>query len=116
MKTAWKAMRLGIVIYFIPFFFIFNPALILRGPPLETVYLFSLCLVGIVFIAAGVEGYLFKIGRLVWWSRLPLVAGGFLIAFPETFPNMPLTGIGFALVAVIIAIVCLSRKVVARAA
>src|SRR3546814_5754003 len=31
MRTGVEAMRLGVVIYIIPFFFVFNPALLLRG-------------------------------------------------------------------------------------
>jgi hypothetical protein len=32
MKTGVQAMRLGIAIYFLPFFFVLNPALVLNGP------------------------------------------------------------------------------------
>jgi len=98
MKTALTSMRLGIVIYFIPFFFVFNPALILEGPILETLYLFILCLLGILFIAAALEGYLLKVGELELWARPLLGLGGFLIAFP----NWTTTVIGAALAAVVI--------------
>ncbi|MFC1972244.1 TRAP transporter permease [Chloroflexota bacterium] len=83
MKTAWVAMRLGIVIYIIPFFFIFNPSLIMQGNnPTETIYLFVLCVAGIILITGGLEGYLLKVGNLKAWSRPLLVAAGFLIALP----------------------------------
>ena len=83
MRTAWMAMRLGIVIYFIPFFFVFNPALVLQGSFLETIYLFALVIVGIVLIAGGFEGYLIKFGLVKWWARPLLVISGLLIGFPE---------------------------------
>ena len=82
MRTSFTAMRLGIVIYFIPFFFIFNPALILQGPILESGYLFAFCLVGILLIAGGLEGYLFGIGKLNAMERFLAGGGGFLIAVP----------------------------------
>jgi len=82
MKTGFTAMRLAVVLYFIPFFFVLNPALILQGPILETVYLFLLCVVGIVILAGGLEGYLLMVGRLTMWSRPLLLISGFLIAFP----------------------------------
>ncbi|MFX1264641.1 MAG: TRAP transporter permease [Promethearchaeota archaeon] len=104
-KTGFHAMRLGIVIYFIPFFFIFNPALILQGSPLEAFYLFVFCLVGITFIAAGLEGYLLKVGPLRLWLRPPLVVAGFLIAFPEW-----ITAIIGAVLALIIILVSLITK------
>src|SRR5215218_7988423 len=31
MKTGWESMRVGSIIYFIPFFFVLNPALLLQG-------------------------------------------------------------------------------------
>ena len=31
MKTGWESMRVGCIIYFIPFFFVLNPALVLQG-------------------------------------------------------------------------------------
>jgi TRAP transporter 4TM/12TM fusion protein len=83
MKTAFQSMRLGIVIYFIPFFFVFNPSLVLQGSLLEALYLMALCLVGITLIAAGCEGYLLKVGKVESWGRIPLVIAGILIGFPE---------------------------------
>lgn len=83
MRTAFQAMRLGVVIYFIPFFFVFNPSLILQGSGLEALYLFVLCLVGIVLIAGGMEGYLVFVGRVNIVTRPLLVIAGFLIGFPE---------------------------------
>ncbi len=83
MKTAFTAMRLGMVIYFIPFFFVFNPALVMQGTLLEALYYSAFCVLGIVLLAAGMEGYLLKIGNLAWWERPLLVVGGFLITFPE---------------------------------
>ncbi len=32
MKTGWESMRVGSIIYFMPFFFVLNPALVLQGP------------------------------------------------------------------------------------
>ena len=109
MKTGFTAMRLAVVLYFIPFFFIFNPALILEGPVLESLYLFALCLLGIGIIAGGLEGYLLKIGKLKMWSRPPFVLGGFLIAFP----NGITTVIGAALTTLFIAVTLIAKRRVA---
>ena len=106
MKTAFTSMRLAVVIYFIPFFFVFNPSLILQGPIFDAVYLFALCLLGIVFIAAGLEGYLLKVGRVELWARPLLIVAGVLIGFPE----WNTTFIGAALAAVVIAMMLIRRK------
>lgn len=83
-KTSFASMKLGIVIYFIPFFFIFNPALVLQEASIITsLYLFVFCAVGIFFIASGLEGYMPKIGRTDILDRALLLLGGFFIALPD---------------------------------
>ena len=94
MKTGIHAVRLAIVTYFIPFFFVYNPALVLQANPLQSIYLFALALLGVALISAGMEGYLWTYGKLTTWARPPLVAGGFLIVFPETYTTI----VGIALI------------------
>ena len=109
MKTGATAMRLGIVIYFIPFFFIFQPALIFQGPILETLFLFVCALVGLVFIAAGLQGYLLKVGTMAFWIRIPLIISGFLIAFPEGLTGI--IGGVIAILTIAIALIQNRRKI-----
>jgi TRAP transporter 4TM/12TM fusion protein len=110
MKTLVTSMRLGLVLLFFPFFFLFNPALVLQGSYLDTIYLFVLCVVGIGILTGGLEGYLLKVGRLQLWQRLLLVAAGFMIALPEWISTI----IGAALAALVIAIILLMKKKVVR--
>jgi len=114
MKTAWTASRLAVVIYFIPFFFVFNEALIFQPSfSVETLYLFALCLLGIAVLAGGVEGYLVKVGRLDWWARVLLILGGFLIAFPgygQILTWWMTSIIGAGITALVIAIMRIRRK------
>ena len=114
MKTGFTAMRLAVVLYFIPWFFVFNPALIMQGDWREIVYLFALCLVGIWILGSGLEGYLMKVGRLTLWPRVFLVIGGFLIAFPGwgDFTWWMTSLIGAALTAAVVAVILVRRKVV----
>jgi len=113
-KTGFTAMRLAVVLYFIPWFFVFNPALIMQGEGNwgETLYLFALCLVGIWILGSGLEGYLLKVGRLTLWPRVLLVIGGFLIAFPgwQDFNWWMTSLIGAAVTAAVAAAVILMRK------
>jgi TRAP-type uncharacterized transport system fused permease subunit len=106
MKTAFTCMRLGVVLYFIPFFFVFNPSLVLQGTYFEGAYLFIFCLVGITFIAAGLEGYLVNVGIAPNWARPFLILAGFLIAFPE----LKTTIIGAAFGVIVLAAIILRRK------
>ncbi len=106
MKTAVMSMRLGVVIYLIPFFFVFNPSLLLQGSGMETLYWFILGLLGIFFIAEGMEGYLLKLGKLRLYERPLLVIAGLLFAYPE----LTTTIIGTALALLAIGIIALRKK------
>jgi len=106
MKTAWTSMRLGVVLFFLPFFFVFNPALVLDGPITETLYLFAFCILGIWILASGLEGYLLKVGKLNLWSRPLLFVGGFLIALP----NWMITIAGLALTVLVVAAILMTKK------
>src|SRR5215203_5779277 len=58
MKTAWESMWVGSIVYFIPFFFVLNPALLMQGsnPYLEAAGLTGLACFGIIFICGGIQG------------------------------------------------------------
>ncbi|MDF1729163.1 MAG: TRAP transporter fused permease subunit [Sulfitobacter sp.] len=86
-STGFEAMKLGGVIYAVPFFFVINPALIGQGPPLEVVAVLISALVGIWFISASFQGYMSFVGPLHGSAastamRLLLFVAGFLIAAP----------------------------------
>ena len=82
-KTSMHAARLGIVLYFIPIFFLFEPALILQGAWYKTVIWVFFNLIAIILIAGASEGYLFKFGLVRWWARIVLFVAGLMIGFPE---------------------------------
>jgi len=87
METGIEAMRIGTVIYFIPFFFVFNPALLLIGTPVEIVVVLVTALIGILLVSAGLQGYLIGVGSLGGRAigligRVFLVAGGLTLAAP----------------------------------
>jgi TRAP transporter 4TM/12TM fusion protein len=110
MKTAWTATKLGIVLYFLPFFFVYEPALLLHGDPWVSVIRTALCLVGIGILCAGIEGYLWWSGKVPGWARVPLILGGFGIAIPTDWAHSYI-GFGAAAVAVvtIVALILLGR-------
>ncbi|MCC7484652.1 MAG: TRAP transporter fused permease subunit [Burkholderiales bacterium] len=96
MKTGWESMVVGSIIYFLPFFFVLNPAFVLEGPWWETFYLTVSTMAGVVFICGGIQGYqagvgdLRRAGSLEWPLRLALIAGGAVLATPGG-GLMPLT-------------------------
>ena len=64
MRAGIQAMRLGAIIYFVPFFFVFNPALLLQGTGLENLQAISTALVGVALVSAALQGYLIGLGDL----------------------------------------------------
>ena len=87
MRTGFQAMRLGSIIYFVPFFFVLNPALIGRGDAFEILIVLFTAMLGIALIASGLQGYLFFIGALKESllslpGRILLVASGIILALP----------------------------------
>ena len=87
MRTGFEAMRLGSIIYFIPFFFVFDPAFIWQGPIEQTGLLFTQAAAGIIFVAGGLQGYLLFVGSLAhsvlgWIARMGMIIGGLMLAMP----------------------------------
>ncbi|MBI1985594.1 MAG: TRAP transporter large permease subunit, partial [Rhodospirillales bacterium] len=92
MRTGLEAMRLGSIIYFIPFFFVLNTAFILRAPVADIVLLTVSAALGIVMIAGALQGYLIGVGNLMthatagWVVRALILIGGIFLATPSGGP------------------------------
>jgi len=59
MATGIEGFKLGIAGFLVPFAFVFQPPLLLRGPWWEVGLAFALTAFGVVCLAAGVIGYLY---------------------------------------------------------
>lgn len=82
MATGLEAMRLGSVIYFIPFFFVLDPALILVGTISQVLISLSIAIVGVTCFAGAMQGYLIGVGRLRLHERILLIAGSIIMPLP----------------------------------
>ena len=96
MKIGVQSIRLGTAIYLVPFCFALNPALIFKGDTQTVVISITAAFIGIVPLAAALQGYVMGIGRIPnslpgWLARLLLIAGGGLL----TVPAPRLTGLPF---------------------
>jgi TRAP transporter 4TM/12TM fusion protein len=99
-KTSMHAARLGIVLYVIPIYFLFEPALIFQGPLHLTVIWIFFNVLAIIVIAGASEGFMSGFGRLRAWARPVLFIAGLLIGFPEWIS----TAIGLAAVGIVLAL------------
>lgn len=80
LKTAYQAMKLGIVAYIVPFIFVFKPTLLFLGSPLEIIETFIFGVVGVWIMACGVEGFLFR--NLGVLQRVILFLSGLTVLIP----------------------------------
>jgi len=108
MGAGAEAMRLGGVIYVIPFFFVLNPALIGQGSAGEVMTVLFTALLGIWFFGAALQGYVAFLGEtggggVGWFARAALLLGGLTCAAPGGdemgISHLALTGIGIGLAA-----------------
>jgi TRAP transporter 4TM/12TM fusion protein len=113
LKVGLQSMRLGSTMYFVPFFFVLNPALIMRGEPIEIAIVVVTAFLGILLIASSLEGYLIGFGKLGanvagWVSRALLFGGGVMMALPGggdlgvSHVQLSLAGVALMLVALVI--------------
>lgn len=97
-RIGLQSVRLGAAIYFVPFVFVLNPALLLKGEPGTVALSIVAALLGVALIASALQGYVLGLGRIPghvrgWVVRLLLMGGGALLALPA--PR--LTGLAFEL-------------------
>jgi TRAP transporter 4TM/12TM fusion protein len=97
MRIGWQSMRLGTAIYVVPFCFVLNPALLLRGDPALVALSVAFAFAGIVLVSAALQGYVLGLGRVPpgpagWLARAGMIAGGLLL----TAPSPRLTGLPVA--------------------
>lgn len=83
MATGMMAMRLGLVLFLLPFMFVYNPALILKGSFAEVGLAVSTALAAVWMLSSAFERYLYFVGALRAWHAAVLLVGGFALMVPE---------------------------------
>ncbi len=80
MSVGYKAMQLGIVAYIIPFFFVYDPSLLMMGSFTQIALAVVSSVIGVFFLCIGIEAYfLHPIG---WLSRVLFFIGGAGLMIP----------------------------------
>ena len=110
MKTSWLSCRLGIVLFFLPIFFVLQPSLlIIYTPWWQTAISFLQAALGIWLLSSALEGYLVFVGTLHTWQRVMLFISGLVLAFPQ--PVMLAIGLVASIVTIAIALVINKKRV-----
>ena len=93
LRMAFIAMSLCLGAYLIPFTFVFYPALLMQGEPIDIIYTTLTALMGVLFVSAGVFGYFLKPTNIL--ERLLFITGGLLLFKPGLSTDL----IGAAMIA-----------------
>jgi len=79
-STGWEAVRLAAPAYIIPFMFIYEPSLMLIGDWFTSLTSSVTAVIGVICLAAGLQGYLLR--EAGWWERIALLAAALLLIKP----------------------------------
>jgi len=93
--TGVIAFKLALAGFLLPYIWVYNPALLLQGTPFVIALAVVTSLVGIIALAAAVQGYLLG-GPANWLQRLLLGGGALALIKPGILTDL----IGFGLIAV----------------
>jgi TRAP transporter 4TM/12TM fusion protein len=95
-ESGWAAVRVGAAGFIVPFMFVFEPSLLMIGDGFTVLTSCISATVGVICLAAGLHGYLFREIRL--WERLFLLAAAVLLIKPGYITD----AIGLALLLAVI--------------
>lgn len=108
MRTGFQALKLSVAGFLIPFIFVYEPAMLLvdveglatnaREYPLasaiDVIMVVASTLIGLIAIAAALEGWFMK--RINWVMRILLIGSAVLLIVPETWSDI--AGVATAIV------------------
>ncbi len=86
MQTGFVALRLGLVVFLLPFAFVYEPALLLIGHPGTIVLSVGTAILGVLYWAYGLEGH-FK-GPIGFIGRAVLIISGGLLIWPNLWVSL----------------------------
>lgn len=92
-KTGLTGMRLGFILYIIPFAFVYNPALLLKGTVFSIIWSVFMAVIGIFCLASSFEGYMARVGRMSLLLRIIYIIAGVLMLFPVYLVNAVACGV-----------------------
>ena len=81
MDSSWAAVKLGLTGYIIPFMFVFAPALLLIGEPLQVALAVATSVIGVVCLAGSLHEHFF-LGTTRSWERVLLFVAALVLIKP----------------------------------
>jgi len=109
-KTGLEAVRIAAPAYIVPFMFVYEPSLMLIGDWFTSLTSSVAAVIGVMCLAAGLQGYMLREAR--WWERILLVTAAILLIKPGYISD----AIGLALLALVFVVQKLSIDAKRRSA
>ncbi len=87
MKTAFTACRLALVIFILPYVFVYNNALLLVGGVFQIIWVSLTAFLGVLALAIALQNYLSG-RKLMLITRLLFLASAFLLIYPGIYSDL----------------------------
>ncbi|TFI49946.1 TRAP transporter large permease subunit [Diaphorobacter sp. DS2] len=107
MQVAFTAMKIGIVAFIIPFVFVYGPAILLQGTPIQILVSTLTALIGAFVLASGVEGWFIGKSANIF-VRILLIAASLTLIVPGLITDT--VGVGLILAGIIVQLNFSSKK------
>lgn len=92
LQTGFEAFKMAIVAFTIPYIFVFNHALLLKGGVAETLSLLLLIIISVVFLSAAVTGFFVRhLNVILRLFMFVLAAGGIVLCTQRAIVGRPIT-------------------------
>jgi TRAP-type uncharacterized transport system fused permease subunit len=102
--VGWMGIKFALAGFLIPFMFVYGPAMVLNGTPMEITMTIITGLLGTLALAAAVQGWFLT--RALWYQRVILLVAALALIKPGWVTDV----IGFGLLVAIVLIQLASRK------
>jgi TRAP-type uncharacterized transport system fused permease subunit len=79
-RSSLQAMKFAAAGFIVPFFFVYNPALLFSGPWQDILLAMLTGTIGVIALAAGLEGYFLRLAS--WFERALFLVAAFLLIDP----------------------------------
>jgi TRAP transporter 4TM/12TM fusion protein len=84
--AGWQAVKFASAGFIVPFFFVYSPALLFEGPWVEIGRAVVTGTIGVIALAAALEGYLRR--RASWGERGLFIVAAFLLIDPGLYSDL----------------------------
>jgi TRAP transporter 4TM/12TM fusion protein len=85
-RSGVQAMKFAAAGFIVPFFFVYNPALLFSGPWPEILRAVATGSIGVIALAAGLEGYFLRTAS--WFERALFLAAALLLIDPNALTDI----------------------------